>query len=85
MAEKETVFVDGLIFKGRAEKDPEFVKGHLSIKADTLIAFIHKHRKTDGWLNIDMKKSRGGKLYLELNTWTPPSKEEQINPEDVPF
>lgn len=86
MADKEKVFVDGLIFKGKQEKDPDFVKGHLAIKADDLIAFIQKHRKSDGWLNIDMKKSAGGKLYLELNTFVPKKKdEEEINPEDLPW
>ena len=88
MAEqKAAVFVDGMIFKKPKEGAPDFVKGHISIKAPELIAFLQKHAKADGWVNIDMKKSKdGGKLYFQLNEWTPPKKEgEEITPEDLPW
>lgn len=88
MAEqKEAVFVDGMIFKKPKEGAPDFVKGHISIKAPELIAFLQKHQKSDGWVNIDMKKSKdGSKLYFQLNDWTPPKKEgAEITPEDLPW
>ena len=95
MAEqKEAVFVDGMIFKKPREGAPDFVKGHVSIKAPDLIKFLQKHAKLDGWVNIDMKKSKeGGKIYFQLNTYAPPIKspalpdfpEEEINPDDIPF
>lgn len=96
MAEKQ-IFVDGLIAKLPHEKAPSFVKAHLSIKATELIAFIEKHRKADGWLNLDLLTSKDGqKMYATLNEWKKEDKKdtttvlpdypaEEINPEDVPF
>lgn len=83
---KEAVFVDGMIFKKPKEGAPDFIKGHVSIKAPELIAFLQKHAKSDGWVNIDMKKSKdGAKLYFQLNDWTPPKKEDEVKPEDLPW
>jgi len=86
---KEAVFVDGMIFKKPKEGAPEFIKGHISIKAPELIAFLQKHAKPDGWVNIDMKKSQKGSLYFQLNDWTPPKKEDTATPPDddveIPF
>lgn len=89
MAEKQ-VFVDGLIAKFPHEKAPSFVKAHLSIKATELIAFIEKHRKPDGWLNLDLLTSKDGtKMYATLNEWKKEDKKESaepvINKEDVPW
>jgi len=87
MEEQKTdkIFADGIIFKKKDDKAPDFVKGHLAIKASEAVAFIEKYKKEDGWLNLDLKKSQGGKLYLELNTWKPEKKEEDIKDEDIPF
>jgi hypothetical protein len=84
--QKESVLVDGMFFKKPIETAPDFVKGHVSIKAKELMAFIEKHQKADGWVNIDLLKSKdGSKLYFKLNTWEPPKKDEAITPEDIPF
>jgi hypothetical protein len=69
MAEKEKVFVDGMIFKTR-ENQPDFIVGSLSVKAAEFPAFLAKHSK-NGWLNLDIKKSRDGKHYIEVNAWEP--------------
>ena len=68
---KEKIFADGFRFEKPREGSPEFVKGRLSIKAPEAIIFLQKHQNNGGWVNIDLKKSAGGKLYLELNTWQP--------------
>jgi hypothetical protein len=96
MAEK--TFADGLVAKYPHAKAPDFVVAHLSIKAKELIAFIEKHQKPDGWLNLDLLKSKDGqKMYAVLNEWKPEQKaeaspsvlpnytEEEINPDDIPF
>ena len=67
----DPVFADGFIFKRPREGAPEFVKGALSIKVDEAIAFLQKHN-SGGWVNLDLKNSQGGKLYLQLNDWKPP-------------
>lgn len=64
----EKVFADGMFFKRPREGAPDFVKGAVSIKVAEFIPFIEKHAK-EGWVNLDLKESKGGKLYLELNTW----------------
>ena len=86
MENKEKVFADGFIFKRPKEGAPDFVKGTLSIKADEATEFIKKYRKKDGWLNLTLKKSREGKLYLDLDQWEPKKREDaEINPDEIPF
>lgn len=65
----ENIFADGMIFKKPHEKAPDFVKGNISIKVEAFIAFLNKYKKEDGWVNIDLKKAKSGKLYLALNTY----------------
>ena len=69
---KEAQFVDGMSFSKPHDNAPDFIKGQISIKVDETIASLQKYRKADGWVNIDMKKSKGGKLYFEYNTWEKP-------------
>lgn len=89
MSEQETVLVDGMFFKKKSEKAPDFVKGHIGLKVDELVSFLQKHKKTDGWVNVDLLKSKQGKLYFKLDTWQPDKSNEQEAPpltdEDVPF
>ena len=70
MSEQEKVFADGFLFKTK-ENDPEWVIGHLSLKADEAIAFIKANTKPSGWLNLDIKVGKSGKEYVELDTWEP--------------
>ena len=69
----EKVFADGFIFK-RKENAPEFVVGSQSIKVDEAIAFLQLNQK-NGWVNLDIKQSKGGKYYCELDTWQPKTSE----------
>ncbi len=66
----EKVFADGMIFKRPRAGAPEFVKGSISVKVDEFSAFLEKHVK-NGWVNLNLKESKGSKLYLELDTWEP--------------
>lgn len=79
MEKKEKVFANGFIFKRPHEKAPDFVKGALALKADEAIAFIQKYQK-NGWVNLDLKSSREGKLYLELDTY---EKREEVTPQQA--
>lgn len=65
----EKVFVNGMIVK-RRDNAPDFVVCNLSLKGAELVEFMRQHQK-DGWVNIDIKRSKGGKLYAELDTWEP--------------
>ena len=92
--QKESVLVDGMFFKKPIETAPDFVKGHVSIKAKELISFLMIHEKADGWVNVDLLKSKDGtKLYFKLNTWEPKKSEDalpeykapEVKPDDIPF
>ena len=69
MEKTEKVLADGFIFK-RNEKAPEFVVGSMSIKVDEAMAFLAQN-ESKGWVNLNVKKSKGGKFYMELDTWKP--------------
>lgn len=95
----DKIFGEGIIFKRPRDGAPSFVKGNISVKVEEFIKFLNTHTK-NGWVNLDLKESQGGKLYLELNTWskeekkleTPKTVTQQveypkdiINPDDIPF
>ncbi len=70
MAE-EKIFANGLIYKGPREGAPDFVKGSLSFKVEDFVAWLTENQDERGWVNVDIKESKGGKLYCEKNTWKP--------------
>tara|TARA_R110001632_G_scaffold193490_1_gene314438 strand:+ start:436 stop:750 length:315 start_codon:yes stop_codon:yes gene_type:complete len=87
MAE-EKIFADGFIFKKNPES-PDFVIGGISVKVDDAISFLKQH-ESNGWVNMDVKLSQGGKHYIELNTWKPKSTQNNVGnvakeEEDLPF
>lgn len=100
MAEKKDIeFVDGLFIKERTinGKNGEFKIIGLGVNYEKFTEFCAKHVKDDGYINIDLKRTKEDKLYAELNTYvkkkndTPEEtqNEEQIiqfaDEEDVPF
>ncbi len=66
---KDIVFADGFILK-RNDNAPEFVVGRLSIKVEEAVEFLNKN-ESGGWVNIELKQSKSGKYYCELDTWKP--------------
>jgi hypothetical protein len=96
---EDKIFAQGLIYKAPRENAPDFVKGSLSIKTEEFTKFLEDHTKPDGWVNLDLKVSRGGKLYCELNQYSRPVDDNQHrshrdeapnpidepNPDDIPF
>lgn len=75
----EKIFIKGMSFKKPSEKAPEFIKGNISFKVDDFIAFAQANKTESGWLNVDLMKSREGKLYLCLNTY---KKGEKVAPKE---
>lgn len=73
--ENNNVFVDGMRFIKTGPNVPEFIKGRISIRVDSLIPFLKKHQSENGWVNIDLKKSQKGELYFALNTFVPKKQE----------
>ena len=84
--ERNTVLADGFFFDRPKEGAPDFVKGRLSIQAEKATALINQYKNEKGYVNLDLLKSKEGKLYMTVNTWKPEAKTETIDPAtDVPF
>ena len=62
-------FPAGLIIKAPREGAPDFVKGSISIKRAELVDWLNQ--KQDEWINLDIKVSKQGKWYTQVNTWKP--------------
>ncbi len=67
----EAQFVDGMIVK-RNENAPEYAICKLSIKKGEFSGWLVQ--QPGDWVNIEIKRSRGGKLYAALDTWKPDGK-----------
>ncbi len=65
----EKIFTDGMIVK-RNDNAPDFVISNISIKVEDFTKFLGKHNK-NGWVNIDVLKSKNGKYYGQINNWQP--------------
>ena len=78
----EKIFVDGMIVK-RNDNAPDFVICNLSLKGKELVDFMRQHQK-DGWVNVQIKRSQGGKLYAELDTWEPSQQPQQYSKQASP-
>jgi hypothetical protein len=73
MSQKDDkVFGEGIFFKTK-ENAPDFVLGAVSIKVDEFIVFLKDNVKK-GWVNMDLKESKGGKHYFQVDTWEPKAK-----------
>lgn len=92
--ENNKIFADGFIYKTPSPKAPEFIKANLSFKVEEFIKFLQAN-DNGGWVNVDVKVSKGGKIYGELNTWKKDDTREtkgeierpteEIDPNDIPF
>jgi hypothetical protein len=84
MEKQEKQFAKGFIFK-RNDNAPEWAVGKLSIKAQEAIQFINE-KNNGGWLNLEIKKSKEGKFYIELDTYEAKQKVEvKESTEEIPF
>ena len=79
----DKVFAKGFSFK-RNDNAPEFVVGKLSLKADEAIQFI-KDNSFEGWVNLDVKKSKDGKYYIELDNFKLKQAKQEKLEEGLPF
>jgi hypothetical protein len=73
---KEKVFADGFIFKTR-DNQPDWVVGSMSVKVEDAIVFLKANDK-NGWVNLNVNTSKSGKKYVELDTFEPTKKTEEV-------
>jgi len=82
----DKVFVGGMIVK-KPDNAPEWVLGKVSFKLKDFFEFAKQHQD-NGWLNVDIKVSKNGKPYAELDTWKPERPQDAIvttPDDDIPF
>lgn len=82
---EQKIFADGFRFEKPRDGSPDFIRGRISIKCPEAIQFLTKHQNNAGWVNLDLKKSAKGTLYLELNTWKPTKREVGLEQAPVPL
>lgn len=85
-------FATGLYVAPPHKKAPDFVKCKISIKRKDLGNWLRG--KEGDWINIDVKVSKDGKWYAEVDNWKPTEKSQpgQANnneppdfDDDIPF
>lgn len=69
------IFPDGMIVK-RRDNAPDFVVCNISIKLEEFIPFLQANAK-NGWVNLNVKTSKAGNMYSDLDTFTPTSSNAQ--------
>jgi len=92
MSTTDKKFANGM-YAFTTDKDWLPLRLSLDVKqfAETLVINKELASQNEGKLNIDIKKSGGGKLYAEINTWQKPkevtSKDHSPDREeaDLPF
>jgi len=68
---KSVVFAEGIYFDKPGEKTPDFIKGKISIDLERFYKWAKENINAKGYIRLDLKKSKEGKLYLSLNNWEP--------------
>ena len=69
MTEKE--FPKGIRFYEPSERAPKFIRGSISVNVNEFFLWAEQHKNERGYLNLDVKESKGGKVYVDLNTYQP--------------
>ena len=84
----ERIFAKGLYFNDKHQNAPDFVLGSLSFKLDTLKDFIaqaEQYVNDKGYVKYQIVKNRDGKNSVFVDTYWLKSKNEEIDPESIPF
>lgn len=72
----EKKFVDGLFVKLPNDKAPDFVLLDMSVN-NKFMAWAMDNMDEKGWVNIQIKRSKNGSIYGELNSWKPKAQSEE--------
>ena len=64
----DITFVDGLIPK-RNDNAPDYAICKLAVKKSELIPFLNE--QSGDWVNMEVMRSKAGKLYTKLDTYEP--------------
>lgn len=65
----DKIFADGFNYVEKQIPSAPWIKAQIGIKKDKFQAFMDAHTDDRGWVNLTVKESKGGKLYVELDTY----------------
>lgn len=65
--------LQGIYLNKRKENAPSWIKGSVSIKVEKFIEFMKTYQNNSGYINLDLKESKAGDLYLAFNDYQPKS------------
>ena len=78
MAKKDPVFLNSAVVRPLPENCPDWVIAKIGINVETMLEEIDALTKeghiSNGWLNIEIKRAKNGKQYIDVNTWKPKAK-----------
>ncbi len=74
-------FADGIYYKDPHPKAPDFIRGTISIQREKFIGWLQQ--KEGDYVNLDIKESQKGNLYIAVNDFKP-TKAEKPQVEDDP-
>ena len=80
-SEKE--FVPGMFVKHPHENAPDFVRCRISVNRKELLEYLNS--KNDDFINMDIKESKKGSLYAEIDNWKPTKPRLEGEDDELPF
>lgn len=84
----ESTFPKGIFLKPPHSGAPSWVKGQIGIKVDEAVEYLQAMKNDRGYVNLDLKESKGRKLYLDLNSYESqgqPAATQPASEENDPF
>jgi hypothetical protein len=96
MADNTNKYPEGMFVDNPPTNAPSYLKAKVSVNVEKFLLWARQNVNAKGYINIDVKESKDGKLYLSVNTWQKPATEtegpveaidlpDDIKPEDLPF
>lgn len=70
MNKKDFQYAEGMSAKIPPKSAPNFLKMSIAIKVDDFVDWVQDKKNDRGYVNIDVKESKKGNIYCELNTFT---------------
>ena len=68
---KGLYFTETDLTKNIETNEKQFIFFKVSIRKKELIEYLESQNNDDDWTNVDIKRSRTGKFYGEVNTYKP--------------
>ena len=68
---KGLYFTETDLTKNIETSEKQFIFFKVSIRKKELIEYLESQNSDDDWINVDIKRSRTGKFYGEVNTYKP--------------